>query len=147
MTEPRFDPGFRISVVDAIVIVVSTIGAIVLWPTAWWMGFVVAFVVAHFFLFCNVFRIARALELIWAGIFVALTYCTIMVGVPSWTTTIVCCLVATSALVTIEMAKPSYHGVFWKRINPNLPQWWERRNNLPQSHAERANQGSTDHAT
>ena len=123
----KFQPGFRISVVDIIVIVVSTMAAIALWPTAWWIGFVVAFVVAHFFLFCNVFRIARTLELIWATIFVALTYCTIMLGVPDWSLTIGGCLLVTTILIVIEMRKPSYHGILWRRINPHLLQWWESR--------------------
>jgi hypothetical protein len=30
-------------------------------------------------------------------------------------------------LVIFEMRKPSYHGVFWRRVNPNLRQWWEAR--------------------
>ncbi len=95
--------------------------------TAWWIGFVVAFVVAHFFLFCNVFRIARTLELIWAAIFVALTYCTIMLGVPDWSLTIGGCVLVTTTLIVIELRKPSYHGILWKRINPHLLQWWESR--------------------
>ena len=37
------------------------------WQTVWWLGFAIAYVVAHFFLFCNVFRIARRPELIMGG--------------------------------------------------------------------------------
>lgn len=83
MAEVKFQPGFRISVIDGIVIVSGTIAAVSLWPTAWWIGFVVAFVVAHFFVFCNIFRVARPLELAWSGIFIVLTYCTITFGIPS----------------------------------------------------------------
>lgn len=124
MAEVKFQPGFRISVIDGIVIVSGTIAAVSLWPTAWWIGFVVAFVVAHFFVFCNIFRVARPLELAWSGIFIVLTYCTITFGIPSWPVSIACSLTATLAIIAIEMRKPSYHGIFWQRINPGLPQWW-----------------------
>lgn len=124
MAETKFQPGFRLSTVDCIVFVVGTIASFWLWPTAWWIGFIVVFVVAHFFLFCNVFRIARTLELIWSGIFVVLTYCTIMFGTPTWAITIAVSLLTTAVLVAIEMQKPSYHGILWQRINPRLREWW-----------------------
>ena len=68
-----FQPGFRLSAIDVIVILVGAIASVVLWSTVWWIGFVIAFVVAHFFLFCNVFRVARPLELAWSGLFIVLT--------------------------------------------------------------------------
>jgi hypothetical protein len=120
----EFQPGFRLSLVDCVVIVVGLIAAVALWSRVWWLGFVVAFVVAHFFLFCNVFRIARWLELCWSGVFVGLVAPTILFGTPSWPITIVAALVMTAIVVRIEMRKPSYHGVLWRRINPELPKWW-----------------------
>src|SRR5262245_56032743 len=68
MPAPQFNPGFRLSKLDIGVLVVGTILAVVLWQETWWMGFIVAFVVCHFFLFCNIFRIARPLELIWSAV-------------------------------------------------------------------------------
>lgn len=50
--------------------VAGIVGALSLWSTAWWLGFIVAFVVGHFFVFCNIFRVARPLELAWSGVFV-----------------------------------------------------------------------------
>jgi hypothetical protein len=122
-----FKPGFRLSLVDGVVIVVGTVASIVMWSTVWWIGFVISFVIAHFFLFCNVVRMARPLELMWSGIFLVLTYCTITFEQPSWPVTIAASLLTTAAVVAVEMRKPSYHGVFWQRINPNLPQWWADR--------------------
>lgn len=61
-------------------IVVLVLGAAVAWfmgTVIWWAGAAVVCVVGHFFLFCNVFRIARASELIWAGTFVVLSACTL----------------------------------------------------------------------
>ncbi|MCE9608553.1 MAG: hypothetical protein K8U03_27015 [Planctomycetia bacterium] len=122
-----FQPGFRISVVDRLVIVVGAAAAIALWSIAWWLGFIVAYVVMHFFLFCNIFRVARAPELVWSGLFIGLTYGTLTFGVPSWAITIGVSLAATALIVALEMRKPSYHGVLWQRINPGLPQWWAKR--------------------
>jgi hypothetical protein len=124
VTTTTFQPGFRLSPVDCVVIVAGTIATFACWSTAWWIGFVIGFVVAHFFLFCNIFRVARPLELAWSGVFIALTYCTITFEKPSWLITIVTSLLATVFVVAVEMRKPSYHGVLWRRINPKLPQWW-----------------------
>ena len=126
MAASTFQPGFRLSTVDIVVIVAGAIASIALWSTAWWIGFVIAFVIAHFFLFCNIFRIARPLELLWSAIFIARTYCTITFEKPSWLITIVASLIVTIAVIAIEMRKPSYHGILWQRINPQLPQWWAK---------------------
>ena len=93
----------------------------------WWGGFVLAFVLAHFFLFCNVIRMARPLELIWAGVFVVLAGATLAFETPSWLVTAPVSLFVTAVVVVVEMRKPSYHGVGWQRINPGLPAWWETR--------------------
>ena len=93
----------------------------------------IGFVVAHFFMFCNIFRVARPLELAWSGVFIALTFCTIMFEKPSWRITIIASLLATVFVVAVEMRKPSYHGVLWRRINPKLPQWWAAQGGVPAS--------------
>lgn len=127
MQQAVFAPGFRLSVIDVVVLVGGTAGAIVLSSLVWWWGFVPAFVLAHFFLFCNVVRMARTLELIWAGIFVLLAGATVAFEQPGWPVTAITSLLATVVLVVIEMRKPSYHGIGWQRINPGLPTWWRKR--------------------
>ncbi len=82
MNPSKFSPGFRLSSLDIFVLVIGIVAAVVLWQSVWWWGFLVGFVVGHFFLFCNLFRIARVLELIWAGIFMAIIYCCIMFEIP-----------------------------------------------------------------
>jgi len=77
VTKEKFRPGFRLSLIDAIVVAVGVALSILLWNTAH-IGIMIAFVVGHFFLFCNVFRIARRLELIWSGVFVACICATTM---------------------------------------------------------------------
>ena len=32
-------------------------------------------------------------------------------------------------LIAREMKRPSYHGVGWRNINPDLPKWWKSRVN------------------
>ena len=62
--------GFRFSVIDAVAIILCVIGTCLLWPHLYTMSLFFPFVLFHFFLFCNVFRISRPPELIWAAIFI-----------------------------------------------------------------------------
>ena len=121
----KFQPGFRLSVIDVIVLLAGGLLAWRLWELAWWAGLVVVFVVGHFFLFCNVFRLARVPELIWAGTFVLLCSATILAGFPSWPLTLALSLALTVVLIGREMRKPSYHGICWQGVNPRLRQWWD----------------------
>ncbi len=125
MKQTAFAPGFRLGVVDVFALVGGTMAAVILSMHVWWWGFVPAYVLAHFFLFCNVVRIARSLELIWAGSFVLLAGATIAIEIPNWLVTTLVSLLVTMVLVVVEMRKQSYHGVGWQRINPNLLAWWE----------------------
>jgi hypothetical protein len=121
----QFQPGFRFSWLDLAIVIGGAAAAAAFILVEAWVTFVIAFVVGHFFLFCNVFRLARALELAWAAVFVALVAATVSTGTPGWMMTTGSSLVATIVVVILEMRKPSYHGVFWQQINPHLRQWWE----------------------
>lgn len=121
-----FTPGFRLSAQDVVVLALGLAGTWALsLHVAWWAGLIVGFVVGHFFLFCNVFRISRAAELLWAAVFVMLSGATLITEHPGWPVTIPVSLLLTVALVVLEMRKPSYHGIAWQRINPLLHTWWE----------------------
>ena len=125
---PEFRPGFRFSRFDAIVLIVGVLIAIAL---AFWNplpALVVAFVLGHFFLFCNVFRIARLPELIWAGIFFGLACFALFSNAPvrGWTLTFGASAVAAAILIALETRKPSYHGIGWRRFNPGLKDEWNR---------------------
>ena len=123
---PRpFNPGFRLDAIDTLVLVAGAAGAIFLAQVEWWMGLIVGFAVGHFFIFCNVFRVAKPLELTWSAIFVVLAGSTIATGQPGWSVTIATTLVATLAVIAMQVRKPSYHGIAWQRFNPKLPEWWE----------------------
>lgn len=125
MPKPAFKPGFRLSPLDVVVLVVGSILSVMLWQQTWWIGFVVAFVVGHFFLFCNIVRMARPLELVWAAVFVTLAGATVMAELPGWPATIAVSLMTTVIVVIIELRKPSYHGIGWRYVNPMLPNWWD----------------------
>lgn len=63
-------PRIRVSVTDWLVLLATAGVTAGMWRAGvplWWL---LAVVVAHFFLFCNVFLVPRRLELVWAGSFV-----------------------------------------------------------------------------
>jgi predicted membrane channel-forming protein YqfA (hemolysin III family) len=120
-----FNPGFRLSFKDIIVLAVGTIAAIMVAQVDMWIGLVVAFVVLHFFLFCNVFRMPPRLELVWAGCFVLLGAGTLTIQQPGWPLSFALSFLLAVALVVYQMRQPSYHGVGWMHVNPALPQWWQ----------------------
>ena len=131
--DPRFKPGFRLSVLDVVVLLAGAWGTWFLGREIWWAGAIVGFVVGHFFLFCNIIRLARNAELIWAAVFVVLCGSTITTEVPGWIASFGISLALTMALIAREVKQPHYHGIFWQRVNPNLPAWWEAqaRDNKP----------------
>ena len=125
MQSSEFAPGFRFSILDAAILAFGGIAAIGCSTLDWWWGLVIAFVLGHFFLFCNIVRLARRLELTWAAAFLLLAAPTALTDKPGWLLTVALSLVVTLLVVAVEMRKPSYHGVGWQRINPDLPGWWE----------------------
>lgn len=123
---PKFAPGARLSALDVGVIVFTAVAAAYLSSITWWWGAGLAFVVAHFFLFCNIVRMARPLELVWATVFTGLAAMTILTSSPSPASTAALSLMVTLVVVALELRKPSYHGIGWQTINPNLPNWWNQ---------------------
>jgi hypothetical protein len=125
MPHPRFQPGFRLSAFDVIVLVIGTIASAGAAVMDRMLGVAIAFVVLHFFLFCNVLRLPRSLELIWAGVFAALAAGAMTMNVPSWPVAFAVSVALTAMVAIIAMRRPSYHGVGWRRLNPRLPEWWQ----------------------
>ncbi len=125
MTAPNFNPGFRILPFDVLGLIIGLLGALATLTRIEWAGLVTGFVVLHFFLFCNVFRISRSAELIWATVFLALATSTIINAVPGWTATFTGSLALSTILIWIETKRDDYHGILWKKLNPGMPEWWE----------------------
>ena len=120
-----FKPGFRISVLDACFIGIATVGALYAARFELVLGIGIAFVVAHFFLFCNVFRIARRLELIWASFFIVSMGLTMTTSEPGWSVSFFSSALLAIVVIAYSMRQPSYHGLGWKFLNPGLLQWWD----------------------
>lgn len=131
MVQSEFRPGFRFSPRDAVILLVGSAATGLASSAVWWLGLIIALVTANFFLFCNVFRIARWLELLWSANFILLIGSTVLLDLPSWPITIGVSVAATAMVILMDMRQPSYHGVGWQRINPQLPQWFAQRRGGP----------------
>jgi hypothetical protein len=120
-----FSPGFRITGKDKWVLLSGGFLAIVLVPFDRLMAFAVVSATAHFFLFCNVFRIPRTPELIWAGAFLLAMLLVIEGRLELWHAVALLEALACGLILNC-MRHPSYHGVDWKKVNSNLPEWWKQ---------------------
>ena len=38
----------------------------------------------------------------------------------------------------LELRKPSYHGIFWQKLNPKLPEWFSENQNQNQNQKQKA---------
>lgn len=125
MAARKFQPGFRLSVLDGVILVVGGVASAYAMTVDQWFGIAIVFVVLHFFLFCNVLRLSRPLELVWAGVLAGLAAATILRGLLPWPAVFAIASVVTVTVAIIEMRRPSYHGVGWRKLNPRLPEWWQ----------------------
>jgi hypothetical protein len=120
-----FQPGFRLSATDVAVLVAGAAASAYATTLDRWLGVAVAFVVVHFFLFCNVLRMSRPLELTWAAVFAALAAGAASRGTPPWPVVFAVSSAVTAVVAFVETRRPSYHGVAWQKLNPRLPEWWQ----------------------
>ena len=120
-----FQPGIRLGASDLMMLAAA--GAFAWWAydnMGVWLTKVTAFVVVNFFLFSNVFRVNRTLELMWTIVFVCLAAARLRMGLLEWSTIFAISGALTIAMILIEMRKPSYHGMGWETLNPGLRDWW-----------------------
>lgn len=133
MNKSSFSPGFCISLVDVVILIVGFIGSISLGYLAWWAGFIFGFVIIHFFLFCNVFRIPQILELIWACAFFVFASATILTGTPGWIATFISSMILSAFLIWKAVKRADYHGICWRTWNPGLKDWWESKHGVKEA--------------
>jgi hypothetical protein len=122
---PANDPrwGARFSALDTIVLVAAGIGIALARDLPIVPG-AMGIVVGHFLLFCNVVRMRRALELIWAIAFLG-----VALGLPLLfrefraEATLLAIAPLTAVLVAIEVRSARYHGLLARRLNPRLGTW------------------------
>ena len=84
----------------------------------------VGFVVGHFFLFCNIFRIHRKYELAWAAVFLANVACGIIGEAWGPVDAMLMQAPLTVVLVVAEMFSSRYHGLGCSFINPRQVAEW-----------------------
>lgn len=115
--------GFRLSLVDTLVIII-TLMITYFYPKGFldislldnFFHYAPLFVVANFFLFCNVFRIRTQFELIWIG----LSAMNVMAYLLYYQNTFLFFLIQllfTSFSVALELKSIQYHGIFAQKIN------------------------------
>ena len=104
-TRPPEPRRVRISGTDWLVIwsaLLLTIALDRLGYPGWWMP---AMVVAHFFLFCNVFKVPRKLELLWAGLFLVNTGLWLAAGRFDWRPVLLSQTPVTLAVIGFTLAR------------------------------------------
>ena len=122
MTERKSQPGFRPSALDLGILVAGGAASVYAASFDSWLASAIAFVVLHFFLFCNVLRMSRPLELIWAAIFASLTVAAVSFSLLPWPAVFAASAVVTVVVAIIQVRKPLYHGVGGQKLNPRLPE-------------------------
>ena len=122
-----FNPGFRLSITDVFILIIGAIGAVYLMSIDINLSLIILFVIGHFFLFCNITRMARTLELIWAVSFLALCIGSIKFNLLPLNIVFLTSAMLTIGLTVYEVRKPSYHGAFWQTFNPSLKEWFEKK--------------------
>lgn len=126
MSRPR-TWGFHLSPSDIVVLVAACPATWFLWGSIGPLAGVVPLAVGHFFLFCNVFRIHRRKELVWAVV------CLLNVGTWLacdhlwWPGIMIIQTPLTVALIWMEMRGPWYHGIGARRLNPRLDEYLAER--------------------
>ena len=124
MSKAEFKPGFRVLPHDIPFIVIGIALAVYFYSSIPDLSVIAITSVFHFFLFCNIFRIRRAPELIWGGIFITLSYLKIEGLIQNWSLSLLISFIIAICIIAYETKHPSYHGVFWRKLNPNLKNWW-----------------------
>ena len=119
--------GLRLSAVDATVLVLTAAGTVLGWRRTDGVILLLPFVVGHFFLFCNVFRIRRKPELVWGSVFLLLCVTSFLLGQFSVSWLCGLQLGVTLVILFIEIRHPRYHGIFARTLNPRLEEYLQGR--------------------
>jgi hypothetical protein len=125
--------GWRFSGADAVALVIFGATAVALRIAEFPMWWIVPFAVLHFFLFCNIFRVRRNLEITCAGLFILNVTGWFLAGRDGWLFPLLSQLPATIAVIAWEMRSPAYHGILAERLNPQLNEYLAARLQRPAS--------------
>ena len=115
--------GFRFFIGDIFILVSGIAVPLLTWRLIGACSLLVPFVVGHFFLFCNIFRVRRKLELIWAAIFLINTFTWSIIGNLYVPGIFGIQIIATLVIIICEVRSPLYHSVFARKVNPKLDEY------------------------
>src|SRR3954451_5478253 len=107
-TVARRSWGLRFSMLDACALAALGTVAAVLYSldnSLWW---VVVMVGVHFFLFCNVFRVLRRRELIWAAIFISNVGMWLLLGRLAWFNVLILQWPVSTGILAWELSTSRY---------------------------------------
>lgn len=128
-----FTPGFRINGLDIAVLAVGVVGSVTMASYRLDSWVIVASAVFMFFCFCNVFRIRRPAETLWAVAYVIAISYALLRGQSLWMWSVIM-IAASAPLIIYECRAPSYHGIGWRLVNPGLEHWFTQHH-PPKQHA------------
>lgn len=117
MHEDHVPAGFRFSWTDAVVLLLGLPTTVTLWIWVETFALMVPFLLIHFLLFCNIFRVCRFFELIWSAFFVV-NFCLwlaaevwgVWIGF-SWLGVLALQTPITVLLIWLQVRAPEYHGI------------------------------------
>jgi len=110
--------GVRFSALDAVFLLVGTAATVWIWRIHSEFALLIPFLLFHFFLFCNVFRVARASELVWSGVFIVVfSLGSASSYVVNWPAICAIQLPLTAFLLWRETRQPWYHGMACRKWN------------------------------
>lgn len=104
--------GFRLSFSDVVAIAICAATTALFHDSLGQLVWLFPITLGHFFLFCNVFRVCRRLESIWAVIFVANVAMFTMLDRIEWAPILAMQFPATVAVIVTEIRSSRYHGIF-----------------------------------
>jgi hypothetical protein len=119
--------GFRFSLTDAVALIVFWASSVWLHrehSCLWW---ILAITAGHFFLFCNIFRVIRFRELIWASVFLINVGFWFYLGRLDWFPVMACQLPLSVGVIVWEIKTSRYHGILANRWNSKLIEYLEGR--------------------
>jgi hypothetical protein len=109
--------GFRCSKTDLLVLAATAAASVWFVSVDRSLGWLPLVALAHFFLFCNVFRVRRSYELVWAAAFVVNVACWSWTGPRIWWNVLLVQTPLTVALIGAEVASSRYHGWGFRRVH------------------------------
>ena len=120
--EPR-TCGLRFSWFDAGAIVMCGAATWLAWSWLGSMALLFPVALGHFFLFCNVFRIYRKYEYIWAVVFVLNVLMWVTLARFDWRLILATQTPVTATVIILQMRSPWYHGIGARKINKRIDEF------------------------